>query len=60
MCSAEQTLRRVLDIRTEILEDDDPALATSRTSLASVLQRKGKPQEVRPGHIFKRVHMCIR
>lgn len=46
MCSAEETLRRVLEIRSEILEDDDPALATTRTSLASVLQRKGKTQDV--------------
>lgn len=44
--SAEQTFRRVLEIRTEILPEGDPALATTRSNLASVLQRTGRTAEV--------------
>ena len=47
LCSAEQTLRRALEIRSRLLEDDDPALVTTRGILASVLQRLGRVEEVR-------------
>lgn len=44
--SAEATLREALRIRQAILEEDDPALATTRSNLASVLQRTGRAAEV--------------
>ena len=37
----------MLEIRSEILDADDPALATTRNNLASVLQRSGRAKEVR-------------
>ena len=43
--NAEATLREVLSIRTAILDDDDPALLTTQSNLASVLQRTGRGAE---------------
>ncbi|EWM27724.1 tetratricopeptide repeat family protein [Nannochloropsis gaditana] len=43
--SAEATLREVLVIRAQLLEDDDPALLTTRSNLASILQRTGRGVE---------------
>jgi len=43
--SAEATLREVLTIRAQVLEDDDPALLITRSNLASVLQRTGRGTE---------------
>lgn len=43
--SAEATLREVLTIRTQVLEKDDPALLSTKSNLASVLQRTGRGAE---------------
>ena len=43
--SAEETLRKALEIREDILEDGDQALAVTRSNLASVLQRCGRSVE---------------
>lgn len=43
--SAEATLREALTIRTQVLEEDDPALLSTRSNLASVLQRTGRGAE---------------
>jgi tetratricopeptide (TPR) repeat protein len=43
--SAEVTLREVLRIRGDILEEDDPAVLITRSNLASVLQRTGRGEE---------------